>query len=155
MQSCDRQKICVAEHVGQCNQVAVAGFAAGLAQQWFRASDCYELLPAACAVVLQVYFSGVVAPAVSSSVAEMSSASSALLSLIRAVEDSITVVLRKCVDTFMAEVSSRGGGPGGACELVISITGHCGAKAFFHSCRDSGELTELHTQALLVCVQCQ
>lgn len=53
----------------------------------------------------QVYFSGVVVPAVQSSVAELSSASSALLSLIRAVEDSITVVLRKCVDAFMAEVS--------------------------------------------------
>lgn len=53
---------------------------------------------------LQVYFSGVVAPAVTSSVAELSLASSALLSLIRAVEDSITVVLRKCLDAFMAEL---------------------------------------------------
>lgn len=57
-----------------------------------------------CVVCLQVYFSGVVVPAVSGSVAELSSASSALLSLIRAVEDSITVVLRKCVDAFIAEV---------------------------------------------------
>lgn len=57
-------------------------------------------------VLLQVYFTGVVVPAVSSSVAELSSASSALLSLVRAVEDSITVVLRKCVDAFMAEVST-------------------------------------------------
>jgi hypothetical protein len=55
-------------------------------------------------VCVQVYFSGVVVPAVSSSVAELSSASSALLSLIRAVEDSITMVLRKCVDAFMSEV---------------------------------------------------
>lgn len=53
---------------------------------------------------LQVYFSGVVVPAVSTSVAELSSASSALLSLIRAVEDSITVVLRKCVDACISEV---------------------------------------------------
>lgn len=61
-----------------------------------------------CAVVAvrprQVYFSGVVVPAVSGSVAELSAASSALLSFIKAVEDSITVVLRKCVDTFIAEV---------------------------------------------------
>jgi len=57
-------------------------------------------------LLLQVYFTGVVVPAVSSSVAELSSASSALLSLVRAVEDSITVVLRKCVDAFVAEVSN-------------------------------------------------
>jgi hypothetical protein len=64
-----------------------------------------------------VYFSGVVAPAVTSSVAELSSASSALLSLIRAVEDSITVVLRKCVDAFMAEV--RAGAAAAAAAAVV------------------------------------
>jgi hypothetical protein len=63
---------------------------------------------------VQVYFSGVVVPAVQASVAELSSASSALLSLIRAVEDSITVVLRKCVDAFMTEVSC------GVCSAVSS-----------------------------------
>jgi hypothetical protein len=64
-------------------------------------------------VSLQVYFSGVVVPAVSTSVAELSSASSALLSLIRAVEDSITVVLRKCVDAFSSEVRGMQGGKKG------------------------------------------
>jgi hypothetical protein len=41
---------------------------------------------------------------VSGSVAEVSAASSALLALIRAAEDSITAVLRKSVDTFMTQV---------------------------------------------------
>lgn len=58
---------------------------------------------------LQVYFSGGVVPVVSGSVGELSAASSALLALIRAVEDSITVVLRKCVDAFVGEVRACSG----------------------------------------------
>eukprot|EP00882_Tetradesmus_deserticola_P020200 GHRQ01021777.1.p1 GENE.GHRQ01021777.1~~GHRQ01021777.1.p1 ORF type:complete len:385 (+),score=188.27 GHRQ01021777.1:1103-2257(+) len=53
---------------------------------------------------LQSHYSGTVAPAVSGSVAELSSASSALLALIRASEDSITAVLSKSVDTFMTQM---------------------------------------------------
>lgn len=53
---------------------------------------------------MQSHYSSTVAPAVSGSVAELSAASSALLALIRAAEDSITAVLRKSVDTFMTQV---------------------------------------------------
>jgi hypothetical protein len=59
--------------------------------------------------LLQSHYSSTVAPAVSGSVAELSAASSALLALIRAAEDSITAVLRKSVDTFMTQVSLQHG----------------------------------------------
>lgn len=52
----------------------------------------------------QGHYSTVVAPAVSSSVAELSAAGAALMDLIRAAEGSITAVLRKSLDTFMTQV---------------------------------------------------
>lgn len=57
-----------------------------------------------CYSPLQSHYSRVVSPAVSESAPELSAASSALLALIHAVEDSITVVLRKSVDTFITHV---------------------------------------------------
>eukprot|EP00775_Hariotina_reticulata_P013513 gene13513-13638_t len=53
---------------------------------------------------LQAHFSAVVVPALSGSVGELSAASSALLALIRAAEDSITVVLRKSVDATISQL---------------------------------------------------
>jgi len=65
------------------------------------------LCPALPALASQAHFSGVVAPALSGSVSELSAASSALLALIRAAEDSITVVLRKSVDACISQVGVR------------------------------------------------
>lgn len=52
----------------------------------------------------QAHYGRVVAPALAGSVSELSAASAALLALLRAVEDSITLVLQKSVDAFMAQV---------------------------------------------------
>lgn len=59
-------------------------------------------------LLLQSHYNRIVVPAISPNMVELSSASSALLALLHAVEDSITTVLRKSVDTFIAHVSARG-----------------------------------------------
>ena len=55
----------------------------------------------------QAHFEVAVLPAVAPSVADHGAAAGALLALLRAAEESVTAVLRRAVDVFVAQVRAR------------------------------------------------
>lgn len=73
---------------------------------------CWQVLEAAhvaCHIIaaVQSHFRKVIVPAVAPSVSDHSAATSALVALIKAVEESVMVTLRKCVDAFMVQVTDQ------------------------------------------------
>eukprot|EP00877_Chromochloris_zofingiensis_P003097 jgi/Chrzof1/12789/Cz07g07190.t1 len=65
-----------------------------------------EAAHVACHIIaaVQSHFRKVIVPAVAPSVSDHSAATSALVALIKAVEESVMVTLRKCVDAFMVQI---------------------------------------------------
>ncbi len=78
-------------------------------------------------VLLQRYYTEAVLPLISRAVPEHASANSGLAALLRAVEDTTLVVLRKCVDAFCAQVRGRLELLGRA--LGLSCSRRCGQAA--------------------------
>jgi hypothetical protein len=77
-------------------------------------------------LLLQQFYTEAVLPVISRSVPEHASASSGLAALLRAVEDTTLVVLRKCVDAFFAQVGG-GGRAGGGGMRWPAAAGRCPA----------------------------